>query len=534
MVITDNRIFCVVKALTFLSIVSFACIYLRAAPRTYKRTIYVSEAVQRADVFYGLDNSSASAPITRAILEKLFGVDLGVFVCVTGQRGRLELDSKRQNLLRPLRDYFRTVDVAFVMSQDAVFLNDGHDAELSQPTLPYNLTLAISDLATGVAEHDFFPPADPVLNKRYIAQLNNERRLRPRRFRSHVSQWTMYLWCEDLLHQMEAMRGRPYTHVIRTRDDSFFTWPVAVPALAEVLSPTSARLAKRGWRTRPLWDQDGTIPVVGLPPTAYTHNSTRMILRPLAVKNTRARRARVSRAGIVGGRAAVEAPSATRFLQLRSEATAEDVIARMRKLDGASHGRANVADEGRQSWGRTAHAMEGSSKAWSAPLRNRGQFSYHVAVPQCDDSGGINDKFAMMVRPVVSSFFGAPLLDLNVYFNMFHNVETAVGFLNSEQLLHRALVRRGLRIARVASRIACPTSSRFFGKGRWCAKFFDRPSGLLCYADGNATLEDRIREFVCWKNASVVLPGNVQRLFGIRSDVPADALLPGVANRMTS
>eukprot|EP01013_Petalomonas_cantuscygni_P036591 TRINITY_DN669_c0_g1_i1.p1 TRINITY_DN669_c0_g1~~TRINITY_DN669_c0_g1_i1.p1 ORF type:complete len:547 (-),score=65.17 TRINITY_DN669_c0_g1_i1:361-2001(-) len=496
-------------------------------------------APKDANIYYNaLDSSSTSALTTRAILEKAFGVDLGVFVCVTGQRGRLELDSKRQNLLRPLRDYFRTVDVAFVMSSGVIFANTGHGAEQSQPTPSYNLTLAVGDLVTGVADHNFLPPTDPVLNEAYMARMDKHPSTHSRRAQSHVSQWTMYLWCLDLMRNMESRRGRPYTHALRVRDDSFFPWPVAVPALAEVVAPISTHLGRRGWRRRPFWVRDGAISVTGLPPESFTHApaSNRIVLRPTGASSTsswkanttRSWRARVSRAAAVSEGVAAEDRPTLPFLQFRSEATVADVFARVKKLVVSSQSwkaPRSAAASGGRSRGRTATTTAQPNKAWKAPLRKVNQFAHHIASPQCDDSAGMNDKMAFVVRPAVYVFFRAPLVDLNVYFRPFHDVPTFAGYMNSEQLLQRAMVRGGLSVARVASQIVCPISSRYYGEDRWCGKMWlSAPGGLPCYADGNQTLADHMKQFACSASREEVPPDNPQRLFGIRTDVPKAAL----------
>eukprot|EP01013_Petalomonas_cantuscygni_P027891 TRINITY_DN5117_c0_g1_i1.p1 TRINITY_DN5117_c0_g1~~TRINITY_DN5117_c0_g1_i1.p1 ORF type:complete len:547 (-),score=92.87 TRINITY_DN5117_c0_g1_i1:1190-2830(-) len=485
--------------------------------------------------------SDDAAERKRTALEEAFGIPLGVFVCVTGQRGRLELLSKRHHLLRPLRRFFHTVDVAFVLSSGGTFANTGHGAENSRQTPQYNLTRAVADIATGVAEHDFVPPADPVLNENYMARLDKSKASWPRRARSHVAQWTMYVWCYDLMQQMEARRGRPYTHAMRLRDDSFFPWPINPAALAEAVAPKTAKLPESGWQTVagwPLESGNGGAPMIGFSPSAQLVNTpatTRFALGGVgkALADTLAARDKDSEASrgrhaMTHDRVPAPVPStgslAARaadvpFVRIegRWSAPAADVrIAEMLRLANAS------ADRHRARRGGTA---SGAASPHEDALHDMNVFNHHVTSPRCEDGFGMNDKATLLVRPAALSFFVSPLIDKYVYFNDFHDVRTPIGYLNAEQMLYRSVVRRGIRVARVAARLLAPLSSRYFGNGRWCVKMWFVPQGLPCYAEGNAVRTRTLRYFSCPHNPLAVHTDSVTRFFQIPPEVPDGSLL---------
>uniref|UniRef100_A0A7S1TLQ0 Uncharacterized protein n=1 Tax=Erythrolobus australicus TaxID=1077150 RepID=A0A7S1TLQ0_9RHOD len=161
-------------------------------------------------------------------------------VCLTGQLGRLELESKINNFLAPMREVYTHIDVALVLSNGtSVFVNEEGKGNASASLYPSAEAAKMKLKATGMVNLVYLalyqPPENPMLDSAYVQQLNKNftGSLLMRRARGHVTQWSMLLDCARMLWNMEARGGSNYRAIARLREDAFFPEKVQARTIAQ-------------------------------------------------------------------------------------------------------------------------------------------------------------------------------------------------------------------------------------------------------------------------------------------------------------
>jgi hypothetical protein len=150
-------------------------------------------------------------------------------VCITGQIGRLELESKRRNVFAPLsNNSMVSVDVVFVLGNEStsVFVNGKADENqqkyVNAPQIKEFLRGTVRKVHVKWVEQ----PALPVLNPLYANNLgkmtkSNTKEFQQTRTRSHIRQWYNLRECYNSFVEMEYDHKQKYDAFIRLREDGF-------------------------------------------------------------------------------------------------------------------------------------------------------------------------------------------------------------------------------------------------------------------------------------------------------------------------
>eukprot|EP00421_Protoceratium_reticulatum_P031124 CAMPEP_0168472680 /NCGR_PEP_ID=MMETSP0228-20121227/59925_1 /TAXON_ID=133427 /ORGANISM="Protoceratium reticulatum, Strain CCCM 535 (=CCMP 1889)" /LENGTH=354 /DNA_ID=CAMNT_0008488633 /DNA_START=1 /DNA_END=1065 /DNA_ORIENTATION=- len=159
-----------------------------------------------------------------------------VAVCITGQISRLEVNSKKKNVLTPLARALgskKNVDLFLVMEKESDFFVNSFSIASKDPVChedvmsPEALQATFKDHYKGglyIAHQDYAPNLKmwPMYGKE---KHNN----RTRRLSGHLSQWTHLHSCAELIQEAEAKHGCPYNHVLKLRDNTIATKPLHIP-----------------------------------------------------------------------------------------------------------------------------------------------------------------------------------------------------------------------------------------------------------------------------------------------------------------
>jgi hypothetical protein len=184
-------------------------------------------------------------PFLLNILSLLLCIDISLCnsygVCITGQMGRLELETKVSRILRPLWKRKDKVDIVLVLSasNNTIFVNGNK----TENQILYNTTDDIinflSPYARKVVPLMLEQGKDPVLLDRYVKKLGKPFQVRApdretaqamlmelletkaARAKVHVRQWYNFKKCYDMFRDLEFEFKKKYDAVVRVRDDGY-------------------------------------------------------------------------------------------------------------------------------------------------------------------------------------------------------------------------------------------------------------------------------------------------------------------------
>eukprot|EP00928_Gymnodinium_smaydae_P061696 TRINITY_DN45726_c0_g1_i1.p1 TRINITY_DN45726_c0_g1~~TRINITY_DN45726_c0_g1_i1.p1 ORF type:complete len:649 (-),score=76.28 TRINITY_DN45726_c0_g1_i1:119-1990(-) len=144
-------------------------------------------------------------------------------VCITGQIGRLELQSKVDNLVSPALENNMIVNVALVIDArgDTLFVHstpgssssDGFQIQETGKYKTFHDTIGLFSEQVGVI-YDWFVPQDIEIDSRYERALDTSIDSKTRA-RSHVRQWQAFHRCWDVLENPRFSMD----YMVRVRDD---------------------------------------------------------------------------------------------------------------------------------------------------------------------------------------------------------------------------------------------------------------------------------------------------------------------------
>ena len=167
----------------------------------------------------------------------------GAAVCVTGELERFVSDSKLENLVKPLADFYqRPVDVVLVLSTAAATYTNGEGTVEEVSATPNDVVdfFRANPNVDRVWFEEFSEPPSPVVNQQYAAMLVDETRAdREAHAANHHRMFYHYTLCGRRLARFALERGEDYKMVVNTREDNFFLSPIDAPAIQAVVRPGS-------------------------------------------------------------------------------------------------------------------------------------------------------------------------------------------------------------------------------------------------------------------------------------------------------
>lgn len=159
-------------------------------------------------------------------------------VCVIGQLGRLELESKLKHVLCGQNQTLTSIDVVFVLSPGRIrYVNShtdfgGHAAWTRQSLNASMATKRCPSMERGTLIIDDAPQESlPFIHAEYVLASNKFPRDMPKkvkRARAHVRQWRAMYACHQHFVQNEQINNKAYDAFVKMRDDSFFPSPWAI------------------------------------------------------------------------------------------------------------------------------------------------------------------------------------------------------------------------------------------------------------------------------------------------------------------
>ena len=163
----------------------------------------------------------------REVVDVVAPIRIGV--CVTGQIGRLELESKRQYLFGPLHNNSMVkLDVVFVLGNEdsSVFVNgrvdDNQQKYVNETAIKDFLSPHVDDVVVKWVDQ----PDNPTINHLYADNLgklvkSNTKEFQYSRTKSHIRQWFNLKQCYNTFLDLEFAHGERYDAFIRLRDDGY-------------------------------------------------------------------------------------------------------------------------------------------------------------------------------------------------------------------------------------------------------------------------------------------------------------------------
>jgi len=146
-------------------------------------------------------------------------------VCITGQIGRLELESKIKHIFKPLTDTkLVKVDVVIILGNESttVHLNGHEDENQNKYTNVAEISSFLKNYTNKVRVVWTKQPNDPVANLKYrnnVGWWQYPRISRQyNRTRSHIRQWLNFRRCYDNFVELEFDNQVRYDAMMRMRD----------------------------------------------------------------------------------------------------------------------------------------------------------------------------------------------------------------------------------------------------------------------------------------------------------------------------
>jgi hypothetical protein len=180
-------------------------------------------------------------------------------ICVTGQLARVEVESKIENIVKPMKDFgFDVVDLVFVVDSTEnhrtnVKRREGHQSfRLRSAEFFKNSTMLLDAVERSAqlstvryVEADERSEVD--VSMRYVKSLDRNYRVSDmdfalQRAKNHAQQYKQYQGCLDAIEKMAPANG--YDIIVRARDDLYVVRPVNVFVMTEMLVPDSIIASK--------------------------------------------------------------------------------------------------------------------------------------------------------------------------------------------------------------------------------------------------------------------------------------------------
>mgnify|MGYP003385416289 CR=1 FL=1 len=151
-------------------------------------------------------------------------------LCITGQIGRLELESKMEHIIKPLsKTGLVTVDVVLVLGNNSrsEYLHGVKDANQAVYTTELRIAEFLKPYTGHIRVVFLEQTADPVMNPKYRDNIGwmeaqNTPDRQKARTRSHIRQWINLRKCYSTFTDLEVENKAKYDAFIRTRDDGYF------------------------------------------------------------------------------------------------------------------------------------------------------------------------------------------------------------------------------------------------------------------------------------------------------------------------
>eukprot|EP00470_Lotharella_oceanica_P000143 CAMPEP_0170168578 /NCGR_PEP_ID=MMETSP0040_2-20121228/1558_1 /TAXON_ID=641309 /ORGANISM="Lotharella oceanica, Strain CCMP622" /LENGTH=319 /DNA_ID=CAMNT_0010406851 /DNA_START=168 /DNA_END=1127 /DNA_ORIENTATION=+ len=155
---------------------------------------------------------------------------LRIFMCVTGQSGRLETGSKIEKFLKVNHDKGHIIDVAAVLDHrdHPRFVNQLHVGEED----PHAVRISsFKPYTRYIRDVKFHQPDEPEVPARYKENIMQDHKpnVDPNdRARNHVRQFTAIQRCYDEMRDLEFLAGEKYDEILRIRDDAYILAPMTL------------------------------------------------------------------------------------------------------------------------------------------------------------------------------------------------------------------------------------------------------------------------------------------------------------------
>ena len=194
----------------------------------------------------------------------------GAAVCVTGQVGRLELESKMHRLVAPLAEVHGPVDVLFVLADVEPRYTNSIEGKPEAIVPEFRSHASIvdevrsSESVANVHWYAFDEPVKPGIPADYVDLLDRkvawDERVPPRKFlfpprtsffrrspqtvraQNHARTYYHYSLCGRGLAEMALARGANYETVVRVREDAYAPRSVDVPLIEMTLGDAEERV----------------------------------------------------------------------------------------------------------------------------------------------------------------------------------------------------------------------------------------------------------------------------------------------------
>ena len=224
-----------------------------------------SAAVLARDADGGVGRGGGAPPPEDLMVEAVTGFGRGdgpaargAAVCVTGQVGRLEIESKLHRLITPLAEVHGPVDVLFVLADvEPRYTNhiDG-DPQAIVPQFRTHASIAdqvrSSDAVANVHWFAFDEPTSPAIPDAYAALLDHKHPAadgdgdgdgpQRARARNHARTFYHYSLCGRGLAEMAVARNAQYATIVRVRDDAYAPRAIDVPLVEASLGDAEDRV----------------------------------------------------------------------------------------------------------------------------------------------------------------------------------------------------------------------------------------------------------------------------------------------------
>jgi len=143
-----------------------------------------------------------------------------LFVCITGQAARLELQNKKKVLLDPLGSWAHLKMSLLLSTGSAQYANPPpQDSQSMQSPSLDQISFRVHDIIPDAEVVDYTRGPNPLVHQRYLERLDKSPQTNRRRVPSHVRQWTASAACFGRMEMWERSRTMFFDYFIRVRED---------------------------------------------------------------------------------------------------------------------------------------------------------------------------------------------------------------------------------------------------------------------------------------------------------------------------
>eukprot|EP01013_Petalomonas_cantuscygni_P008733 TRINITY_DN21472_c0_g1_i1.p1 TRINITY_DN21472_c0_g1~~TRINITY_DN21472_c0_g1_i1.p1 ORF type:complete len:599 (-),score=70.38 TRINITY_DN21472_c0_g1_i1:175-1971(-) len=392
-----------------------------------------------------------------------------VGVCITGQYGRLELESKRQHLIAALRRRYRRVDVVFVLMRD----RNTPSAKAASPSPSRAVPLPVGSVRQLTQDVSSASPTEN--NPPTAARLLQELPSLPSPLPSPAPQ------LPSPLPPMAAglATSRLHTPVFAQKLQGMTirspSWVRAFHSTPEVVGAAFANLVSPFVRPSPYRGMNLTAVMADVADTVRVEEFVPS--RELLIH--RKYTSRLAAMGAKAGRSQARAQS--HVMQWAMMHLCHDVFASLEDVPPPVRAGVTVPPVAA---GRSSLTRVPPYDAF-VRVRDDGFFvrkpdlssvfvSGTVSVPKCDSYRGMNDKVSFFDRRAADAVFTAPLTDYYLHFDQLIGPH---GSINAEQMTQRIFLARGLKIRMLPAAVVVVVPARYYAERGWCLKVVSAP----CY-----------------------------------------------------